>query len=72
MDYTKVMRKIQKRGYELRSHFYLTRSCDIERILEEPEAARAIWSEGGYRDYRCVTISDEGEVTLQLRQEVTS
>lgn len=72
MDYTKVMRKIQRRGYELRTHFYLTRGCDIQLILSEPEKAKTIWSEGGFRDYRCVTISDEGEVTLQLRQEVTN
>ena len=72
MDYTKVMQKIHRRGYELRTHFYLTRGCDIKLILSDPEAARTIWSEGGYRDYRCVTISDEGEVELQLRQEVTS
>lgn len=72
MDYTKVMQKIHRRGYELRTHFYLTRGCDIQLILAEPEAAKTIWSEGGYRDYRCVTISDEGEIALQLRQEVTS
>ena len=72
MDYTKVMQKIHRRGYELRTHFYLTRGCDIQLILSDPEAAKTIWAEGGYRDYRCVTISDEGEVALQLRQEVTS
>ncbi len=72
MDYTKVMQKIQRYGYELRTHFYLTRGCDIQLILAEPERAKDIWAEGGFRDYRCVTISDEGEVTLQLRQEVTN
>ena len=72
MDYTKVMQKIQRRGYELRTHFYLTRGCDIQLILAEPEKAKEIWSDGGFRDYRCVSISDEGEVILQLRQEVVT
>ena len=72
MDYTKVMRKIQRRGYGLCTHFYLTRGCDIQLILSDPEKAQEIWKDGGFRDYRCVTISDEGEVTLQLRQEVTN
>lgn len=69
-DYTKVMTQIQKRGYELCTHFYLTRGCDIQRILQEPEAAQEIWNSGNYRDYRCVTITDEGEIVLQLRQEI--
>ena len=72
MDYTKVMQKIQRGGYELRTHFYLTRGCDIQLILAEPEKAEEIWSDGGFRDYRCVSISDEGEVVLQLRQEVVN
>ena len=69
-DYIKVMSLLQKRGYELCAHFYLTRGCDIQRILADPGAAYELWAEGGYRDYRCVTITAKGELLLQFRQEI--
>lgn len=72
MDYVKVMQRIQKRGYSLRTHFYLTRGCDIRQILASPEFAKVIWAEGGYRDYQCVTINADGEVSLELRQEASA
>ena len=68
-DYIKVMRQIQRTGYELCAHFYLTRICDIERIKENKDVAQEIWAARQFRDYRKVTITDEGEVILQLRQD---
>ena len=68
-DYIKVMRQIQHAGYELSAHFYLTRVSDIQRIKENKEVAQEVWAAGQFRDYRKVTISDEGEVILQLRPE---
>lgn len=71
LDYVKVMQKIQKRGYMLRTHFYLTRCCDIRQILVDQEFAKALWVEGGYRDYRCVTINEDGNVSLAQRREAS-
>lgn len=69
-DYIKVMSKIQKHGYSLRAFFYLTRPADIQKILHNPESATEIWNDKGFRDYRCVSISEKGEIKLLLRQEI--
>ena len=39
------------------------------KVYADPEYAKALWVEGGYRDYRCVTISEEGDVTLEQLRE---
>lgn len=68
-DYVKIMRKLQKHGFELITHFYLVKPCEMNQIQKNPAVAKALWDEKGYRDYREITIAKDGEIQMHWRQE---
>ena len=66
-DYVKVMRTVHGKGYELNTHFYLTRAHEIKAIRENPSLVKEYWKTDVFRDYRKVHIDSAGEVQLSWR-----
>lgn len=69
-DYAKIMRKLQRKGYELTTHFYLVRASDMSEIRKDPIAAKKLWDAGKFRDYREISIAKDGEVQMRWREEL--